>query len=213
MCIRDSDIKTTMGTVIVNLDQLMGDAWTPNSLKRAHKDAEVIAVCLVLYYHREAPSEVCDALVLASRDIVLDGRNLGSGCEFETYKFSFAEKEEAQRDVLGMSSRRKCLFLAALVDQAKKEKLGKDGQNDAEILEFALSSKPEFVGWNVETCRRYLLIGRRLNHPKLTSLLDLWEFYHRRNTLVDSISVLRGCLLYTSPSPRDLSTSRMPSSA
>ena len=29
----------------------------------------------------------------------------------------------------------------------------------------------------------------------------------------DGISGLQGCLLYTSPSPRDLSTSRMPSSA
>ena len=28
-----------------------------------------------------------------------------------------------------------------------------------------------------------------------------------------SVEVSRGCLLYTSPSPRDLSTSRMPSSA
>ena len=28
-----------------------------------------------------------------------------------------------------------------------------------------------------------------------------------------SLSMLHGCLLYTSPSPRDLSTSRMPSSA
>ena len=160
-----SDIKNTLGTVIVNLDQLMGDEWKPNSLKRAHKDAEAIAVCLVLYYHREAPSEVCDALVLASRDIVLEGRNLGSGCEFETHKFSFAEKEEAQRDVLGMSSRRKCLFLADLVDQAKKEKLGKDGQPDADILESVLTAKAEFASWNADTCRRYLLIGRRLNNP------------------------------------------------
>ena len=30
---------------------------------------------------------------------------------------------------------------------------------------------------------------------------------------IDSWNRLKGCLLYTSPSPRDLSTSRMPSSA
>ena len=30
---------------------------------------------------------------------------------------------------------------------------------------------------------------------------------------VRMIDLLKGCLLYTSPSPRDLSTSRMPSSA
>ena len=31
--------------------------------------------------------------------------------------------------------------------------------------------------------------------------------------IYDGIAQLEGCLLYTSPSPRDLSTSRMPSSA
>ena len=35
---------------------------------------------------------------------------------------------------------------------------------------------------------------------------------HRDQTGIDE-SELKGCLLYTSPSPRDLSTSRMPSSA
>ena len=37
----------------------------------------------------------------------------------------------------------------------------------------------------------------------------LYEIFNDLNTLVD----LWNCLLYTSPSPRDLSTSRMPSSA
>ena len=32
-------------------------------------------------------------------------------------------------------------------------------------------------------------------------------------TVVERYTQLKGCLLYTSPSPRDLSTSRMPSSA
>ena len=31
--------------------------------------------------------------------------------------------------------------------------------------------------------------------------------------LCDKVAIIKGCLLYTSPSPRDLSTSRMPSSA
>ena len=40
------------------------------------------------------------------------------------------------------------------------------------------------------------------------------EFGAESNTHVDLIDMgLPGCLLYTSPSPRDLSTSRMPSSA
>ena len=35
----------------------------------------------------------------------------------------------------------------------------------------------------------------------------------RRNVMKDLVKVIQDCLLYTSPSPRDLSTSRMPSSA
>ena len=36
---------------------------------------------------------------------------------------------------------------------------------------------------------------------------------HSSVVAIASIEVFQGCLLYTSPSPRDLSTSRMPSSA
>ena len=35
----------------------------------------------------------------------------------------------------------------------------------------------------------------------------------RINKLIDNKKFIKSCLLYTSPSPRDLSTSRMPSSA
>ena len=43
---------------------------------------------------------------------------------------------------------------------------------------------------------------------------DLVMGTHGRGVIIiDDISPLRDCLLYTSPSPRDLSTSRMPSSA
>ena len=38
------------------------------------------------------------------------------------------------------------------------------------------------------------------------------ELFIHRNTLTDYVNHM-SCLLYTSPSPRDLSTSRMPSSA
>ena len=34
-----------------------------------------------------------------------------------------------------------------------------------------------------------------------------------KSNIVESLRWVMGCLLYTSPSPRDLSTSRMPSSA
>ena len=34
-----------------------------------------------------------------------------------------------------------------------------------------------------------------------------------KDQLIEIANITKGCLLYTSPSPRDLSTSRMPSSA
>ena len=44
------------------------------------------------------------------------------------------------------------------------------------------------------------------------ALLDQWNEALSENNLNQEI-VLNGCLLYTSPSPRDISGSRMPSSA
>ena len=37
--------------------------------------------------------------------------------------------------------------------------------------------------------------------------------YNKNNKLITENDIINICLLYTSPSPRDLSTSRMPSSA
>ena len=47
------------------------------------------------------------------------------------------------------------------------------------------------------------------DHEEIKRLFDFLEF----RTLHDRLNDVWGCLLYTSPSPRDLSTSRMPSSA
>ena len=39
------------------------------------------------------------------------------------------------------------------------------------------------------------------------------EFYAYADSLRDQLKAVNGCLLYTSPSPRDRTRSRMPSSA
>ena len=46
-----------------------------------------------------------------------------------------------------------------------------------------------------------------------TESADRFIRLHPRHPNVDYAFYMKGCLLYTSPSPRDLSTSRMPSSA
>ena len=55
-------------------------------------------------------------------------------------------------------------------------------------------------------------------HPlwnEITHILEQCKKSHQRNELLISkqLDAIKGCLLYTSPSPRDPKTSRMPSSA
>ena len=49
-----------------------------------------------------------------------------------------------------------------------------------------------------------LSCGQSLNYKKTTNNLIKWNSYDLKNSI---------CLLYTSPSPRDVEESRMPSSA
>ena len=47
----------------------------------------------------------------------------------------------------------------------------------------------------------------------MDTLIGNHDIYYKNTLKVNALDHLLGCLLYTSPSPRDLSTSRMPSSA
>ena len=51
------------------------------------------------------------------------------------------------------------------------------------------------------------------NAYELVTDLDLWKFEIPVERFISKVTQMYACLLYTSPSPRDLSTSRMPSSA
>ena len=60
----------------------------------------------------------------------------------------------------------------------------------------------------------HLTGGREMGPHTGAGIRDEWELIRDVTVAEDTSSVtLSGCLLYTSPSPRDLSTSRMPSSA
>ena len=68
---------------------------------------------------------------------------------------------------------------------------------------------PDQVKVAVLTCR--VTLHMLLGLLKATSTAaDLWEWIYDRLLLDPTID---GCLLYTSPSPRDATLSRMPSSA
>ena len=70
-----------------------------------------------------------------------------------------------------------------------------------------------------ETDRRWLpaerdaLASEAIGGPSLTYWQDCWHRLCRNKTALLSMVVVVICLLYTSPSPRDGATSRMPSSA
>ena len=54
---------------------------------------------------------------------------------------------------------------------------------------------------------------QQLKQPAPKATIATHTVEHHGQTLKDDYHWLKDCLLYTSPSPRDLSTSRMPSSA
>ena len=73
--------------------------------------------------------------------------------------------------------------------------------------EYPWYNKVQPVAWFLED---------HINEGKEELNFNEWDAYsnRRKNSKLKSIiSQVKDCLLYTSPSPRDLSTSRMPSSA
>ena len=58
--------------------------------------------------------------------------------------------------------------------------------------------------------KRVVLPDAKFGDVVLTKFMNSLMLHGKKST---AESIVYGCLLYTSPSPRDLSTSRMPSSA
>jgi len=75
----------------------------------------------------------------------------------------------------------------------------------------------EEMGKSMKELRDNQIVQGEILH-RIDTRLDRLEVIVERNSLAiaqntEAIAKLTDCLLYTSPSPRDLSTSRMPSSA
>ena len=93
--------------------------------------------------------------------------------------------------------------LASLEDVEFRSTLNREEDELSAILEInAGAGGTEACDWAEMLYRMYVLYGEKNKH-KVKEL----------NRVSGDVAGVRSCLLYTSPSPRDLSTSRMPSSA
>ena len=181
-------LSDMLGVVKVNIDLCPHDGM--QHLVRCHKDAEVVAACLVLYWHKE--TGCLEAILVALSDLVFDARSMGTLSSFKIEKFKMAEKEDADREVMGMSSYRKCLFLVDLASDVSAENVFPDVTDEAQKLVRALgSAKGVLSTWNVDTMKRYLAVGRKLKTASIQTLIERWEFTEKREALIDGINMLR----------------------
>ena len=69
---------------MLSVMQVNMDLCTHNDMQhlvRCHKDAEVVAACLVLYWHKG--TKCLDAILMALSDLVFDARSLGTLSNFK----------------------------------------------------------------------------------------------------------------------------------
>eukprot|EP00969_Alexandrium_andersonii_P175279 7751169-Alexandrium_andersonii.AAC.1 len=70
-----------------------------------------------------------------------------------------------------------------------EKKVAWGDKSDADVLHTVMDiNHIDLRGQNHDTLRRYLSIGRRITDMRFAKILDLWEYYEQRNTLVDNIS-------------------------
>jgi hypothetical protein len=94
------DLGCMLSPMVVNIDLATWHDSRPFDMRRAHRDAEVICACLVLFWHRNEPPAIKDELARITCDIAYDGRALGSGTSFEVAKLKLCEREEEPRPQL-----------------------------------------------------------------------------------------------------------------
>ena len=74
-----------------------------------------------------------------------------------------------------------------------------------------------FVSWESTsayfTKPQLIRLHKHFYHPSAENLMELLKRSHPSDADEKTISLIKDCLLYTSPSPRDQRGSRMPSSA
>ncbi len=190
-------MATMVGTLVIDGESIPTTEWS--GLTRLLSDAEVDAALLTMYWHREQEAALA-TLVEVSKNLVFSAQSVGaSKVAAAVERFRFAMQEESKRVVVGRSARQVCVALQELVMYAREEhpedsnKLG-----DADIAERALTKYSELgKAYNKETCKRYLAMGCRLQHPTVKRVMELWEFRCGRGALLDSFTNLRAAVAAT----------------
>ena len=100
------------------------------------------------------------------------------------------------------------------IDMGGERKLG--GESEAEVFEGGNTRDRSLVEEEVSgvwkaSLMKYHKLGLRVIYYQIIFVAVNKHRVHRELKIIKSVT--NSCLLYTSPSPRDLSTSRMPSSA
>ena len=143
---------------MLSVMQVNMDLCTHNDMQhlvRCHKDAEVVAACLVLYWHKD--TKCLDEILMALSDLVFNARSMGTLSNFAIEKFKIVEKEDGDREVMGMSSYRKCLFVVDIAGEINAEKAFPDTGDEAQKLVKASGiAKGVLSTWNLDTMKRYL---------------------------------------------------------
>ena len=131
-------------------------------LVRCHKDAEVVAACLVVFWHKDKGCR--QSILVGLSDLAFDARSMGTLSSFKIEKFKIVEKEDADRDVMGLSAFRKCVFLVDLASDVSTENLFPEITDEAQKLvkAFGIAAKGVLSSWNLDTMRRYLGVGKKL---------------------------------------------------
>ena len=89
-----SELREQVGSIIVNRDTWVDDTTT--GLQRCDKDAEVDALCLLMYWHKDN-EEVMLELDKLSADLVFDCRSWGTGSKLCSNKTKQLDLDESKK--------------------------------------------------------------------------------------------------------------------
>ena len=182
-------VRSAVGTVVVNLDSVPPVDGHIVAMQRATKDAEIAAAVLVFYWLKDfGQPGICTALRQCLQDLSFSGRRMGTGSAFLIEVLKYCDEEDASRKVIGASAARKCRLVANLCGAIMLEDPTK---KDADACYGVFKEKKCDASWSAETIRRYQDVGKRLENPKLASLMETWEFHFGRDALLDKITNLR----------------------